>query len=434
MPYHDKYKPIFKSGQIVYFNGGIEHELKTDTPYRVVYCVPKNQHTMDVHLKGPGIDDKKYQYGIPFFSEYLMSIEEYNKLKDIPKKERKLEKKFKEGEKVFFIGDDYKNLNNHTTYTIEFCGLNYLILRGFKDMFDVKYFISKEERDKKNSNADKINKKLNNFKEGDVVYYNAIERNFEYHKPYKLWGYASEKSTVFGIYVGNVLKPIPKDVVNKDFISEEEYKKKYGAEDPKIIGNYKDFTTGKAFKKDDKIYYMGDSIQKLKADIPYKVDYYNPLTGFIKIGEDVFPDADFISEEKYKELNDDKISTIEIGKVKSEIQLKLQIYKDTKSNKLIWASPYSNNEEWYRTKIKLNNPPDAYLRIDIKKVKGEWEMFIYFHRNNHHALVKNSGVVVRYFKETSTLKALARRIKNQIDKTLDKLLDDLEKQNNTNLN
>jgi hypothetical protein len=310
-------------------------------------------------------------------------------------------------------------------------GLSILLPDGRRPFFDPYDFISENEyRRSKGLSL----KPTHNFKSGEVVYYDGIEHDFDYHNSYSLWTCAKDKDRL-ELWHKDRFIPLLKTYINANFISKEEYNKKYGVEEPKKaifnepdtrkIANYTTFA--KAFKAGDKIYYLGDKIQKLKSDTPYKVDFYNPNTGMLKIGDVVCPDEDFISKDEYEKMNDYK-DINKKGQEKSEIQLKYQIYKDTKSRKIKWTSPYSEQPDWYRSIIKLEEPKSAYLRIDVRKMKDEWELVIYYHKDRPPFTAENNGMVLKHFKETAALKAVAQKIKDSIEADQDDIYDKIKQE------
>lgn len=370
------YKSKFKRGDTVYYNGTdgsgqqtyaenglllIQQSLiKKDTPYEVVKCLPKG------------------------VSHYGLSI------------------KLPDGRAPYFLVDDF--------------------------ISEIEYNDEKRKKSWKESRIATPIKK-NNFKTGDVVYYNGKSELIEHDQAFRLW--SNRNPDIFDIFINKNWSQIPVSVINRDFISKEEYeeKKKSGnvsrSDSNKSLGNYDSFV--EKFKSGGTVYYIGDKIKRLKKDTPYKIEFYNHLTGLVRIDGNVHPESDFISDEQYerlKMLNDDMpvstttIEEVEKGKEKSEVQLKMKIYTETKKNKLIWYKPHLLNEEWFRTKINLNQPLKSYLRIDVKRPVDKWEMIIYFHRNKVTPDTTISSddnmIIIKHYKETQILLALARIIDIQI--------------------
>ncbi len=363
------YKAKFKRGDTIYYTGttgggkgsGPVAVVKHDTPYKVVECRPKSE------------------------SYYGLSI------------------RLPDGRAPYFSVDDF--------------------------ISEMEYNEEKRRQSWKESGIATPVKK-NDFRNGDVVYYNGDDDQFDHDHAFRLW--ANRNTNVFDIFANNEWGQIPVSVINRDFISEEEYKEKKksgdvsrSASNKPTVSNYDSFV--KKFKSGDTVYYVGDRIKRLKKDTPYKIEFYNPLTGLMKILGDVCPESDFISEEQYerlKMLNDDMPASTstseedEKGKEKSEVQLKMKIYKETKENKLTWYRPYPKNEEWFRTKINLNQPPKSYLRIDVKRPADKWEMIIYFHRNKITAdtttPADDNMIIIKHYKESQILLTLARKIDIQI--------------------
>lgn len=432
-------KVYFKGGRMEGYPGYILAELKQDTPYEVVsYRTTSKSDRFPLQIRA-GI----YQ---PFVSEeYFMTNDEYWRSKDLNNK------KFKKGDFAYYNGKTTGIFKKDTPYKITSVRdkdkhkadmsieLDDISKQG-ANVYSEDWLTEEEYIHRKFPTQNKIKDwadrgiatpvKKNDFKAGDVVYYDNADRHFPLHTPYRLW--AEKDPKVFGMFLpaegNNLLKgewsQILKDYVDRDFISEEDYKKKYGGTskpnpygEEKRVGNYDSFI--KSFKAGDKVYYVGDKIQRLKQDKAYTVQFYNPLTGLLKIDGDVCPSSDFISEKEYERLaminsdiDKDKPSDKE---PKSEVQLKMKIFKDTKSGKLQWSRPYPKNDEWYRSAMFLDNPKGSYLRFDVKRPADQWELHIYFHRNIPGKKAEDNSVEIRNYGESETLKGLIRKIETQID-------------------
>lgn len=356
----DKSKPVFKKGDLVYYTGNQTELFKKDMPYKVADCVPKSINYIDLRV-----------YINPNRIVYVDS-------KDFISQ--------KEWEPVSF---DY---------------------------------ISEEEYDNDNNKK----KKKNDFMSGDIVYYDGDPNDkIKRHIAFRLWAGRNNTFDVFtpdenknhGVDKGEWIT-LPASFVNDNFIHEEEYKKKYPNGSPKesehqqaAVKNYDSFIKG--FKVGDTIYYVGDRISRFKKDTPYKVQFYNAFTKVLKIDGDIYPSDDFIKEEEYEKLkllNDD--NKVESGgrKKKNEMEIKMDLWRDTKSGKLIWFRPYEINDEWFRTKIKLDNPPGAYLRVDLKRERDQWELLIYYHRNSKDKKADDNSLLIQNLVESKIITALAKRI------------------------
>lgn len=76
-------------------------------------------------------------------------------------------------------------------------------------------------------------------------------------------------------------------------------------------------------------------------------------------------------------------------KYKSDTDIKLQIYQDTKEKKMIWRKMWDTNKFSYRSYIKIPKIK-AYLRFEIFTMSKEWILKIYFERNGEpDVLVRN---------------------------------------------
>ncbi len=187
----------------------------------------------------------------------------------------------------------------------------------------------------------------------------------------------------------------------------------------------------KKFEVGDTIYFIGDQIGincMMDKDVPYKVvSSYPPadalydiwvVGGRLSINNNGYARESkyFISEEEYKkrkEINDKKTLT------NDEILNKM--IKDTENDTLFWVKPYSDKKNYYRTHIKVNNPVNSSLRIDVKmttlKTKDEyavilWVANIYFHRKKMGE--DQEPVLVREIKETVKINDLVKKIKIQL--------------------
>lgn len=343
--------------------------------------------------------------------------------------------KFKKGDKVYYVSPE-QFLAYDKSYEVERAtepegGLGGSI--GLKGDHQNSYygdqaFISEEEyNSKKKPFTEPDSPYQDKFKPGDMAYYNGISSGdqikFDPNKGYILW--IDKNPDVFNLYIKGEYKQVTKDFVNKNFITPSEYKEKNKQSN---VENYDSFV--KRFKSGSIVYYIGDKIPIMKKDTPYKIEFYNPLTKLIKIGDDALPDDDFISEEQYeklKSLNNDNSKLIGLAKEgeKTDVGLKMQIFRDTKDKKLFWFKPFPKNDEWYRTNIYLNRPKNANLRIDIKRPADLWEMVISYYRSANPIsklgglTITDSPILIRKMKESSTLIGIIKQIENQIDKRED---------------
>ena len=333
--------------------------------------------------------------------------------------------KFRKGDIVYYVGDmkPFRNIPLEVLMCVPMSEAHYNITikfpNGNKNNDITENFISKEEY-LKDKNTDKIS----NFKVGDIVYYNYPDQSFSHHTPFRLW--ANGNYIYFDIFIDKKKIPISADFVNKRFISEEDYKKKYGVtrqpESEKVeqaqVSNYDTFVRG--IKKDDVVYYMGDKIPRFQNNVPYKVEFINPLTGLIKIEGGISPSEDFVLAEDYEriKMNDPKSIKSDKGKSKSDIEIKMVVFTETNDGKMKWFEPYASQQDWYRSTVKLDIPPDSYLRYDLLKTKmeGKWIMKIYYHRNKPSVEAKNNGIQIKEFDETQLLKNLAETIKKLLEK------------------
>lgn len=282
-------------------------------------------------------------------------------------------------------------------------------------------FLTEEEYlDKKDSTKD-------GFKVGDSVYYNGIEDSIDKHTKFKL--FANQNPALFDIYINGKNTTIAADFINKKFISENEYNLKYktfnnGFRNPSIErSSNSNSDKHDGIKSGDTVYYIGNRIKRLKKDVPYTVQYINPITNIMKIDGDICPGDDFLTVnqyEKHKLLDvDNNTGPLigDVGREKTEVGIKSQIFYDTRENKLLWYTPYKDLENWFRTIVKLKEPKNSYLRIDIYKGKeqnSEWTMRIYYHRDNKDKK-DLFGEIVKAFGQSSILVKTVEKIKIQLD-------------------
>lgn len=261
----------------------------------------------------------------------------------------------------------------------------------------------------------------NDFKADDIVYYNKPDDLFDHHHAYVL--YQGTFKSSFKVKEGNMLTGVVKDFVDTNFISEKEYEAKYGVTmmpDTNIVvrkvGNYKSFVS--KFKTGDVVYYVGDKIARLSNNKPYKVEFYNPDTGLMKLEGNVIPTDNIITEEDYEKLkliNVDSNIPTEKGKEKTEMDIKMTIFKDTRDDKLKWFRPYATHEDWFRTTIKLESPPKSYLRIDVETIKEKLEMRIYYHRTGNNRPPQENSTLIKTYIESQIIRSLVKLIEDGID-------------------
>lgn len=246
------------------------------------------------------------------------------------------------------------------------------------------------------------------FSDGTTVYFNGQNSFHDHHRPFILnqispehFRYKDEQ----GIYQKVSLREL-----ENFFITEDEYKRKYQS----AKNSHKNFKVG------DNVYYLGDKIKRLEKGKSYEVEFYNPNTGIIKINGDIVPGDDFVSLEDYEKLAMDSNVEIEnkTGNIKSDVNIKLDIFKDTQKSKLDWYRPYVTHENWFRAIIKLDAPKGAYLRIDVLKKKEEdqkWVMRIWYHRKKGEMKPSEYSVLTKEFEETQIIRSLVKIIEDQVD-------------------
>lgn len=348
--------------------------------------------------------------------------------------------RFSKGQIVFYIGVESGMLKKNVPYKVISClpkaeaylGMMVELPDGRSKIDIVDNFISEEDQLKLKGNAPSSEKEAkNDFKVGDVVYYNYPDNAFNHHTSFRLW--ANYNKNLFDIYVNRKNTPVAKSFINDRFISEEEYKKKYGitrkpedrVEDGgsksdaiNKVSNYDTFVRG--IKTGDVVYYMGNKIPRLQNNVAYKVEFFNPLTGVIKIEGGISPSDDFLLADDYERLkmNDPTLMSGDKGKSKSDMEIKMIVHTETNNDKMKWFEPYASQKDWFRSIVKLDNPKDAYLRYDVlfTRMEGKWIMKIYYHRNKPSLPAKDNGVQVKEFNETELIKKLVEVIKKQIDK------------------
>ena len=260
------------------------------------------------------------------------------------------------------------------------------------------------------------------FKKGDTVYYvGSYDGSLYQNTPYVVFSTGFDN---VGIRIKSKYGNMTVSYNYKKFISELEYRKKHAS--TSISGTVSSLYKEKKFKKDDVVYFIGREGQ-LKNNSPYRVlssQFCGILDG-VKLYNltikdvnsrlyDGFNANNFITKEEYeknknKEENLDDIIVSALYSPKLDTAIRMQIFQDTKSGVLKWTKPYKNFDDWFRAILKLKKPTEAYLRFDIKKVFGEWEMIIYYHRNK-----VDDSKVVRNIRQTNSLVKIARMIDDML--------------------
>jgi len=366
-----KWEPRFKAGEVIYYVGGRDMNFDPDEPYIVYSCKPKTEGFIDLCIKLNAkliwaesenfISDEEYkaENGKKSFTDYVMDgqIAEPVRPPD----------KFKIGDTAYFVGSP------------------------------------------NTPNGSKFNK--------DRAY--KLCRNSHDSKVYDILLNKLSKS-------GDYWHTISKDYAEKNFITEEEYKKSrplITSTSPFVTTSYKEFNN-KRINEGDIVYFTGDSAKtagKLKPNKTYCVEFSNPITGMIRLmGDfDLYPSAYFCSEAEYERLKliNDEPSTVDnvIGKSKTDSEIRMQLFWDTKGDKINWEKPYSDKPDWLRTKIYLKNPKGAYLRFNLNKPDEHWFLNIYYHRPESKSVKDwtTGGVLIRHIEETKSLITVARKADSQ---------------------
>jgi hypothetical protein len=446
---HPLYIPKFKKGDNVYWVGtnisGSTSAFDKNYPYKVIDCKPRSELYYGLGLTGR---NGRVVYVDP---DEFISEEEYNKKNKSSKENGSSSFNPKPGDMVYYVGPSHFLLKNDTPYRLfrapkmpippkEFFEIvidDNRTLTIEKNMIKSN-FISSEEYDEKHKDILTNKEKLKNRQ---IIYYIGPESDiYEYDVQYIIND--NKKFTdCFDIYVrkkgrnfGSWFSP-RKQWVEENFISEDEYKIRKSTGKP-IIPNYQDFKN-RRISYGDTVYYVGEdtknkrkfpttlgglkSFPHLKADTPYKVEFVNITAGMIRVKENNYnyPEKDFMTEEEYERLkmSADETPDIasEIGKNKSDVDLRMQIFKDTKNKKLVWTRPYSTHKQWFRTYVYLKNPPNSHLRIDVKK-DDVWELIIYFHRNRNPITgVGGENPISVKRMQASSLARIAAKIEMQIE-------------------
>jgi hypothetical protein len=385
----EKNKENFKIGDEVYYIGN-----NTTIKKNIKYTIISFSNQGIAHVKST--DNTKY--GSPEYHhidlKYLITKDEYFKLKDI---EIKNNKTFKKGEIVYYIGDS-TIFNKNEPYEV-------IIDSIFKGMHDGMKIYS-------------VTVKSMN---GRVSVEDAI--NFQSKEEYLKSFYGPNKYPFIGSS-GKTCSRCGNTIINK-------YCNKCGARtEPKEISYPTSFTSG-LFSIGDVVYYVGKRTKHnehlISKTKPYIVcqrrSIANSREQLIGIKADdgellCFPEKDFVSEyeyktnkDKYYDDSDDKDDIhINLFKPKEDTTIRLNLFRDTNKGKLIWFKPYTNLDEWYRATIKIEGLKEGYLRFDVKREKKDWEIYIYFHRNKF-----DSSTLVRVIKETESLKKLVKKIQDIVD-------------------
>jgi len=473
--------PKFKKGDIVYYVGDSPRSYDKNRPYVVVDCKSKAEA-----LYGLGIT--KGNATIYVDPDDFISEEEFKKRKlndNLQKQQPSFDPKV--GDIVYYVGngniiDPNNRLKKDVPYRL-FRHPKYIIGKEFFEIgviepTDISYltiekediksnFISEEEYKRKNKD---ILKNKEKFKDGQIVYYVGPQnKDYEYDTPYRI-NFNKKFTDRCDIYVRKQKEKFGtwhspnKKWVDENFATEEEYfiKKKSGG------GGFADFVSSgeksgyrvfpdvvhnneRRIKYNDTVYYIGKgtsakfpdtlgglkSLSLLKTDTPYKVDFVNIEAGMIRIKETgySYPEKDFVTEEEYEKLkmaNDENLeSTSEVGKNKTDVELRMQIFKDTTLGKITWTRPYATHDEWFRTYIYLKDPPNSHLRIDVKRLyeSDKWEIVIYYHRNRNplSGVGGENPIVVKRMTHTNTMEKIARKIEMQIEEN-EKKMDEEEEE------
>jgi len=348
-----------------------------------------------------------------------MTLSPYSNPLDIPK--------FHKGDKVYFIGDpSVRSLERDVRYEVVECvpssKKHYALTIKVNDVMIISdnpnNYVSEDEykRIKKKENT-------NNFQGGDIVYYNG-PNNYGFEKDHAYTLFSSPNGDSFSLKAGKTHKEISREVANIYFISQEYYKKMKGythePDSSKIniqsISNYKKYSR---FNVGDTVYYIGIEIRELKNDFPYLVELYNSDRKLVRINNVIIDESEVISKKEYDRINfEDDSETVEIiGKPRDEMDIKRQIWNDTKTGKLKWFRPFSSVDRWFRTLIKLEKPTGSYLKIDIYSSKtdgGKWSMSIYYHRNKEKTKIEDNGILVKQYPEGTIIKTLANNIQRSL--------------------
>lgn len=320
--------------------------------------------------------------------------------------------------KPYIINDIKKSNVEDNKYYISIKTKDGILLKpeeySYNIFFEKVDFLTKEEylnNIKSNGNR--------NFKAGDIVHYNGSGDLVSKHIKFKL--YKNQNPELFDVYnIENktFFKTFFSKFINKNFISEQEYNSTNNNNNNNNILLDNDDKKN-SIKTGDIVYYIGDKIKRFENDKPYIVQFFNPLTGILKIDGDIYPGDDFLTSEQYKvykskgddfnfEMPNNK------GQEKTEINIKLQIFYDTKNNKLKWSIPYPSIENWFRTKVLIEQLKDSFLRIDLYKGNAynnsEWQLKIYYHRKKDNLC----GETVKIYKQSAILLKLAELIRKQI--------------------
>lgn len=244
------------------------------------------------------------------------------------------------------------------------------------------------------------------FKIGDKVYYKNNTRSWYNHliekdHPYEIKNIVSNQIFI-KVNSYSVIAVNP-----KDFISEDEYKS--------IDKNNKN-----KFEVGDTVYYNGnDNI--MRKNVPTRL--FRSISGdgfdiFIK-GDRLTFSADyinknFISNDEY--LNINGLDKNELHNGGTDVEIKLRIFKDTKDKKLKWFRPYRTHENHYRTIINLDNPKNAYLRIDLfENNDDKYTLTINYHRNSIHYKANQNSISIKKYDESKTIKMILKYVEEQVN-------------------
>lgn len=241
---------------------------------------------------------------------------------------------------------------------------------------------------------------MNKFKVGDIVYYRGKTKTW--------YGHMFKKDTPYSISIiypsGMSVKTSPYSSIlvdPDDFMSVDEYN-----------SNNSDSFEKRKFKPGDIVYYNKDD-GFLKKDVPFRL--FKSIYGE---GYDIFVNSDrrtlgiiflensFISENEYQ---NNKFNN-------SDIEIKLKIFTDTRSGKLKWFRPYKTHQDHYRTKIKLENPQNSYLRIDLMSVgNNKHSLTINYHRNSVKYKADQNSIFIKKYDHSKSISMLLKYVEKQVD-------------------
>ena len=191
-------------------------------------------------------------------------------------------------------------------------------------------------------------------------------------------------------------------------------------------GNYLKKTA--KFKKGDVVYYLGNDKgvnYYIKKNKPYTVHDYNENRGLVEIVVSstilAEPEDDFILEEEFekREFNqktDVNYTPVNDKNEKSDFDILIRLFKDTKDGKIIWKQPFQTHDKWLRAILFLKEPPNSYLRFDLDDDKDPPALKIHYHRQKDGKSAYVNGERIKTIVGGVTIQKLIKLVYLKLEK------------------